>query len=83
MIEQETLGALKLLDSRLGQLVEAARLHDRRLLALRELVGKLQIVCALHSDLIAGVLQTLDELSNKNATLEDALTANKEPAYGL
>ena len=83
MIEQETLGALKLLDSRLAQLVEAARLHDRRLLALREKVGWLDAARAMDADRIARLRLTVDGLLNQNAARQDVLTAMKEEAYGL
>ena len=83
MIEQETLGALKLLDSRLGQLVERALLHDRRLLTLRLRVSWLEKQSDSDSDRLVEVAQTLVVLTNRIATLQDALTAKKEEVCGF
>ena len=97
MIENDTLVALKLLDSRMRQLLEVARVQAGRIVELRERMVKLQAAGAVNADGIAALgakmlaafelldvrMRPLDELSNKNATLEDVLTANKEPAHGL
>ena len=55
MIENDTLAALKVLDSRMRQLLEVARLQAGRIVELRERVVKLQAAGAVNADGIAAL----------------------------